>query len=201
MKENESTEEQILVAAFNVFVEKGFDKTKMEDIAEVAGIKRTVLNYYFRTKELLYHKIAKTIINQTMPIMLKTLNSDLPFEEKIEKFVDFYIGIGLKNPFLPLFIINELNSLGDKFIDIIFEGHAPNIDPFLKQLEDEMEKGTIIKMQPIQIFIHIFSLCAFPLLAKPMIKMITNSNDENYIALIKERKTEVSRFVIKGLKP
>ena len=59
-KIEETVEEQILIAAFNVFVAKGFESTKMQDIADDAGIKRTVLNYYFRSKDLLYIKIAKT---------------------------------------------------------------------------------------------------------------------------------------------
>ncbi|WP_297332961.1 TetR/AcrR family transcriptional regulator [Flavobacterium sp.] len=201
MENSDTIEDQILVAAFQVFVEKGFENAKMQDIAAVVGIKRTVLNYYFRSKELLYHKIAKTVISQTLPVILKTLNSDLPVNEKIEAFVSVYINTGLKNPFLPLFIVNELNSLGDKFIDIVFEGHSPNVEPFLAQLEAEMEKGKIIRMKPIQILIHIFSLCAFPLIARPMIKILTHCNNDEYLLLIEERKKEVVRFVLKGITP
>ena len=201
MKENESIEEQILVAAFNVFVEKGFENAKMQDIANQAGIKRTVLNYYFRSKELLYQKIAKTILRQALPNMLKILNSYLSFEQKIKDFVENYIDLGLKNPFMPLFIINELNHLGSAFIEKMLDGVKPDIDIFLEHVKDEMDKGNIVKINPIQVPLHIISLCAFPIIGKPIVMLITNSNEKLYIEIIQERKAEITRLVLKGLKP
>jgi len=201
MKENESIEEQILVAAFNVFVEKGFENAKMQDIANQAGIKRTVLNYYFRSKELLYQKIAKTILRQALPNMLKILKSDLSFEQKIKDFVENYIDLVLKNPFMPLFIINELNHLGSAFIEKMLDGVKPDIDIFLEHVKDEMDKGNIVKINPIQVPLHIISLCAFPIIGKPMVMLITNSNEKLYIEIIQERKAEITRLVLKGLKP
>lgn len=197
----ETIEEQILVAAFNVFVEKGFENAKMQDIADQAGIKRTVLNYYFRSKELLYQKIAKTILRQALPNMLKILNSDLAFEQKVKDFVEHYIDLGVKNPFMPLFIINELNHLGSDFIEKMLDGLKPNISNFIDHVKDEMNKGNIIDMNPVHVPLHIISLCAFPILGKPMVMLITNSNENQYQKIIQERKSEVVRFVLKGLKP
>lgn len=196
----ENIEEQILQAAFDVFVEKGYENTKMQDIADKAGIKRTVLNYYFRTKDLLYQKIAKTIMKQALPLMLKILNSDMPFEEKIAAYVDNYINIGMKNPFLPSFIINELNSLGPKFIENILDGNSPDITPFIKHVNSEIEKGRIINTNPIQILIHVVSLCAFPIIAKPLVKLMTGIDEKQFNKLMEERKKEVTELVLKGIK-
>ena len=198
--QTETTEEQILVAAFNVFVEKGYDNSKMQDIADEAGIKRTVLNYYFRSKDLLYQKIAKTIVSQVLPKMLSTLNGDLPLEKKIEAYVDNIVDLGIKNPFLPLFFIKELNALGASFIEKVLEGKKPNLEPFLKQVKEEIEKGNVVDMDPIQIFIHIESLCIFPVLVKPMIMLVTNSTENDYKKLMEYRKKEITRFVLKGIK-
>ena len=197
----EPIEAQILEAASDVFVEKGFEKSKMQDIADKAGIKRTVLNYYFRSKDLLYKKIAKTVIKQALPNMLKLLNSDLPFEEKIAAFVDNYMNLALKNPHLPLFVINELHSLGVVFIENMLDGVRPNIHKFIAHAEEEMEKGNIVQMNPVQIPIHLVSLCAFPILAKPMVMLITDTSETQYKEIIAERKKEVVRFVLAGLKP
>ena len=198
-KKEETIEEQILVAAYNVFIEKGYENSKMQDIADRAGIKRTVLNYYFRSKELLYHNIAKTILRQAMPSMLKVLNSDLEFEIKIEKFVDSYLLLITKNPFMPLFIINEINNLGASFVEKLLEGNLPNIDTFIFQVQQDIKKGKIVNIEPIQVFIHIISLCAFPILAKPMIMLITGKNEAEFQLILEERKTEITRMILKGL--
>ena len=52
-----TTEEQILVAARKVFIEKGFEGTRMQEIANEAGINKALLHYYFRTKEKLFEQI------------------------------------------------------------------------------------------------------------------------------------------------
>ena len=46
-------ENRILEAAKQVFVRKGYEATKMGDVAAEAGIGRTALHYYYRTKEML----------------------------------------------------------------------------------------------------------------------------------------------------
>lgn len=200
-KIQETIEEQILIAAFNVFVAKGFESTKMQDIADDAGIKRTVLNYYFRSKDLLYIKIAKTIVGQVLPNVLKILNGDLPFEQKIEAYVNNFINVGVKNPFLPLFLLKELNNMGTTFIEKVLDGKHPNIQPFLDHVNKEIKKGNIIDIDPLQIFIHIEALCAFPILAKPMVMLITNADENQFKQMMEDRKKEIVRFVLKGIKP
>ena len=48
------SEVKIIEAAKQVFLEKGLENAKMQDIADTAGISRTALNYYYRTKENLF---------------------------------------------------------------------------------------------------------------------------------------------------
>ena len=112
MEKEALTEDKILTAAYAVFVEKGFEKATMSDIAKTAGINRTVLNYYFRSKDLLFRKVAGKILAQAFPSMMSILNSDLPLAEKLKMFVERYISVLQQNPFVPLFMINEINAKG-----------------------------------------------------------------------------------------
>ena len=48
---DKQTEEKIFEAATEVFVEKGMDGARMQDIANHAGINKALLHYYFRTKD------------------------------------------------------------------------------------------------------------------------------------------------------
>ncbi len=49
-----STREKILVAALEIFAERGFDGAKTRDIAERAGANLGLIKYYFDTKEKLW---------------------------------------------------------------------------------------------------------------------------------------------------
>ena len=50
----ENTEIQILVAAREVFIAKGYESARMQEIADRAGINKALLHYYFRSKENLF---------------------------------------------------------------------------------------------------------------------------------------------------
>lgn len=51
------TEDKIFAAACNVFLHYGFHGTKNRQIASGAGVNKTLIHYYFRTKEQLYAKV------------------------------------------------------------------------------------------------------------------------------------------------
>ena len=48
----DNTEEKIIDAATDVFVQKGMDGARMQEIADLAGINKALLHYYFRSKEI-----------------------------------------------------------------------------------------------------------------------------------------------------
>ena len=82
-KKEENMEYKILKAAEKLFLEQGFIRTKMAQIAEEAGCNQALVHYYYRTKELLFEKIYEEKIEQMLSNLLITTSSDAPFEEKI----------------------------------------------------------------------------------------------------------------------
>ena len=54
-------EKKILASAKREFLRLGFRATTLQQIAEDAGVNRTSIHYYFRSKERLYGEIIKEI--------------------------------------------------------------------------------------------------------------------------------------------
>ena len=54
-----TTEQLILEAATKVFNEKGYDGTTVQDIADAANTTKSMVNYYFRSKEKLFGVVFK----------------------------------------------------------------------------------------------------------------------------------------------
>ena len=87
-EQERSTEEVIFDAAQKVFIEKGFNGARMEEIAKEASINKSLLHYYYRTKDKLFKAIFERVFKSFMPNVLTFWESDLPFFTKIERFVD-----------------------------------------------------------------------------------------------------------------
>ena len=61
VRAREKKENKILRAAERVFVKKGFDGTRMEDIAKASGLPKPNVYYYFKTKKEIYRRIISEL--------------------------------------------------------------------------------------------------------------------------------------------
>ncbi|MEZ4782415.1 MAG: TetR/AcrR family transcriptional regulator [Flavobacteriaceae bacterium] len=194
------TEEQILEAAQKVFQAKGMEGARMQEIADKANINKAMLHYYYRSKQLLFEAVFKKAFSLLAPQLNAILNDDSSIEDKIKEFTHNYISFIIKHPYLPNFIIQELNR-NPNFIDKIKKNvDFPNIDKFKLQVKNEVKTGNIVPINAEQLFINILSLNIFPFVASPLIKAFTNVDDKEYKMLLEARKKEVSDFIINAIK-
>ncbi|MGB5420233.1 TetR/AcrR family transcriptional regulator [Algibacter sp.] len=196
---DENTEEQILNAAKNIFQSKGMDGARMQEIADKAGINKAMLHYYYRSKQLLFEAVFKNAFSLLAPQLNAVLNDDSSIEDKIRNFTSNYISFIVNHPYLPNFIIQELNRNQDFILKLKDQGF-PNIEKFKKQVDEEVAKGLIKPISAEQLFINIMALNIFPFVAKPLIMALTNSDDKHYKQLMEDRKTEVANFIINSIK-
>ncbi len=197
---NQDTEGQILEAAKEVFQKKGMEGARMQQIADEAGINKAMLHYYYRSKQLLFEAVFRNAFALLAPQLNKILNDDSSIEEKVRNFTNNYITFISKHPYLPNFIIQELNRNPNFFEKIKQNAAFPSLDKFKGQVSAEVEAGILKPTDGEQLFINILSLNIFPFLATPLIKGFTNLDDMGFKQLMERRKTAVSDFIINSIK-
>ena len=197
---DENTESQILDAAKNVFQRKGMDGSRMQEIADEAGINKAMLHYYYRSKQMLFEAVFKGAFSLLAPQLNKILNDNNSIEEKIKNFTASYISFIIKHPYLPNFIFQELNRNPEFILKMQRNNEFPNIQKFNDQVTSEVKKGTIKPIKATQLFINIISLNIFPFIAAPLLKGLINVNDKAFKQLMEDRKTEVADFIINSIK-
>src|SRR5690554_199174 len=197
---SQDTEEQILDAAKDVFQQKGKDGARMQEIADKAGINKAMLHYYYRSKQLLFEAVFNSAFSLLAPQLNKILNDDSSIEEKVRSFTHNYISFISKHPYLPNFVIQELNH-NPKFIEKIQQNAAfPSLEKFEKQVALEVEQGILKPTNGKQLFINIISMNIFPFLATPLIKRLLQVDDRGFQDLMDERKKALSDFIIDAIK-
>lgn len=188
-----TTEEKILEAARQVFVRRGMYGARMQEIADEAGINKALLHYYFRSKDQLFMDVFKSVFHEIFLKAGALLQSDAPIKEKIEKFIDSYMNIIAANPFVPQFIINEINRDPGIVQSMMNEvGFDPNAFP--KLFNKEIEKTAF----DIRHFIvSIVGMCIFPYAARPLIQSIYfQDNNEQYDEFLEHQKAFVSALIL-----
>lgn len=92
MKDKRSvTRSQIIDAASDCFAEYGYDKTTFDDVAKKAGISRSLIYTYFKSKQEFFFAMMdekhKNYLNQSQEV----LDSDLSGKQKLRKIIDIWI--------------------------------------------------------------------------------------------------------------
>jgi len=195
----DSTEDKILEAAKNVFVTKGMEGARMQEIADAAGINKALLHYYFRSKERLFEAIFSEIIKFAFPKITRIAQSDEPFVSKVEQVVDAYIDLLIKHPFIPGFVMKELNRDPSGLFKMVVKfGLNPQF--FFDQIQLAMDRGEIIQMQPRHLAANIISMCIFPFAARPLVSFVLFKDDQVALeAFYAERAAVIKKFVIDAI--
>lgn len=202
MTENDKqTEEKIFEAATDVFVEKGMDGARMQDIATHAGINKALLHYYFRTKDHLFNKVFEKIAGKMFQKFAPVFDEKLSLEEKLRFFFKAHISFMQDNPRLPGFILTEINRNPARIKKLISAIEFKKVWMMLyEQHKDELDKYNITEENLPQVMTTIASMSVFPFAARGILEGIFQNMGIDFDKYIEERKEFAADFVIRALK-
>jgi len=200
MQKSSETEIAILNAAKIIFLRKGMEGARMQEIADEAKINKALLHYYFRSKENLFDAVFEEAIQKLFPQMIKILNSDKDFFDKIRDFFIVHGEFLLENPFMPAFIMHEMQRNPDRIIKRMPDFQSISKGNFMVQCEQEILEGRIKPIKPFHLIFNLLSLSIFPIVSRPLMQATFQISDKNYIDFIKERMLTLGDFVINAIK-
>lgn len=203
-EETITMENRIIEAAKQVFVRKGYEATKMGDIATEAGIGRTALHYYYRTKDMLFDAIFDQLMDALLPNLEVIMDEDIPFLKKLPKIIVQYAKTLRSNPLFPIFVINELQRDPEHIYSSILKDPS-RVKPIVRlqaQITKEMEQGNLRKMPLVYTATTLISLLIFPLLVRnPVTAIFLEGDTEKFDAFLEERIPYVTEIMIRLLTP
>ena len=201
MTENDKlTEEKIFEAATEVFVDKGMDGARMQDIANHAGINKALLHYYYRTKDQLFNAVFEMIAKKMFKKFAPVFDENLTLEEKIRFFFKEHISFLQENPRLPGFLLNEVNRHPERIKKLLNNVDFESI--WLKlyqQHKDELKNYNITQALMPQLMITIAAMSVFPFAARGILEGILEKIGVDFNVYIEERKEFAADFVIKAI--
>ncbi|MCZ4222387.1 TetR/AcrR family transcriptional regulator [Pedobacter rhodius] len=192
------TEAAIKAAAKKVFMKKGLAGARLQEIADEAGIGRTALHYYFRSKEKLFQEVWRDVFKEMLERSVIIENAEVTVVEKMQLFADHYFDKALSEPELDIFMLNEFNN-NPEIMNEILQSGSP-IMLMINDIKKAVECGEL-KGEPQQIFITMISICVFSFAGKAMMQNMLKIDDETYIKLMKARKAYVIDFLKTAFKP
>lgn len=103
----ERTRAAVLDAAESLFAERGFEATRLEDIAARVGIRRASLVYYYPDKRRLYEAMLARVLGDLHARLEAALGSEAPLPARIESAVSAWVDFVGRRPTLARILLRE----------------------------------------------------------------------------------------------
>jgi TetR/AcrR family transcriptional regulator len=103
----ERTRATILEAAEGLFARRGYAVTRLEDIADLVGVKRAALFYYFRDKQALYDAVIEAAFGGLVAQLEAALSSPGPIATRFETAVGAWVDAVMARPALARLILRH----------------------------------------------------------------------------------------------
>jgi Transcriptional regulator len=196
----QSAEEKILAAAKKIFVEKGLDGARMQEIADEAGISKALLHYYYRSKQQLFDGIYMQVFDEVIPRVFGILTSDMSIFDIIRKFFEVHIEFLKKDTSTPMFVLKEVRRVPHLLEKILSVRNVDIRTVVNAKIADAVAKGEIRPIRGEELILNMMSLSIFQFAGAPIFKTIGKISDEDFDKLIEERKKTLAEFVINAIK-
>jgi TetR/AcrR family transcriptional regulator len=201
-KIDHDTKQRILEAAEQVFHRHGFKGTRTTLIAEQAGISRTMLHYYFSTKEALFEAVLAHTFGSVIGHLKRLVNPGNELASVIAHLIHVVSDLLEEKPHLASFIVNIMNESPELFAFM----QATNEDNLPRLLDELLAAGkTRGEVSPEltgeDLMLNIYAICAMPYLGAPYIKARENRDDAAMQAFNQQRRAKNLHFVLQGIRP
>ena len=125
-EETEELKKLILEKAREVFVDKGYPATRMQDIADAAKVSRGPLYYHYKNKSELFYQALKESCQTHYEVAINLFSRDMPFIDKIrEEF---------------LFCTSESHVSFSSLTNSLVTSGDPEFDSIKQLLNDTLEQ-------------------------------------------------------------
>lgn len=127
----ERTRARLLEAGERLFAERGFDGTRLEDVAAAVGIRRPSILYHFRDKQALYDAVLADVFGTLHTRLASALLGAEPFATRIEHAVSVWIDVVAERPALARILLREVAGGAPAHASRL----APHLQPFFALVE------------------------------------------------------------------
>lgn len=195
-KKEDVTYELIINTAKNLFFKEGKFNATTQEIADAAGVNRTLINYYFRSRNALFDLVFEEGKKEDERRQKMIVMSDLPVREKLELFIDYFLVQAKTYPYREVYMLTQMTK-GEGCVYDKKEHIKDMTEKFYVELEREMEKGTIQKMKPIQFMLNFISMLIFPVAMRPFLQNNFELNEKEYEKILSDRKEIILQTIFK----
>lgn len=199
VRDAECTRMAILEAAETEFARAGLAGARTENIAEMTGVTRAMIHYYYDSKEKLYQAVLEKFLRARVEAIQKINLNDPDVTNAVTQFVREFVLQQQGNVSVSSILLFEaVQNHGRYYKEIAL---AAIYEPLLTLLKRGMKEGVFRKMDPLHATINIIGICVFYFCSRENVKhLFPPGTDLLSDAEVAKHLDESLALVLNGLK-
>lgn len=198
VRDAEATQAVILAAAEEEFAQHGLTATRTEAIAAKTGVAKSMIYYYFKSKEGLYRAVLERSQAELLQTSQELGLDHLAPEVALERFLTALLDCVSRNPKLPTIMFHEAVQNQGKYYK---HSSSLSIDTTLvKILERGVTTGVFRQLNPFQSAINIMGTCLFYFIGAGNIQQHSQGNELLSKAMLQQHTQEAIALVLAGVR-
>lgn len=197
------TEARVLEAAKRVFIRRGTAGARMQEIAAEAGVTRTLVHYYFHSKDALAERVFLDVARSAFATLVPPAETGMSLESLIDTLVGGYITAVRHAPFIPGFLLAEAQQHPERLEHLlraaIGTGPSEIAGVMLRRIDGmvsaHVRDGTLASMATQQLLINVMALAVFPFVARPVLNAALGCDEARFEHFHNERRHQHPAFI------
>ena len=188
---------QILKAALSVIVEKGYERSRMDDIVQSSKLSKGAIYWYYKSKKEVYLSLVDHWVKNYNSGFIKNLEKHSAASAQLKGLFDYFIKQFDKDPaaFKILVEFWSLSGRDSDFNDKLQKVYSELLEYIVKIIQDGVDSGEFKNVNPritaLSILINIEGINWFTLFNKSGVEAheYIHTISEFILAGVKNRKT------------
>ena len=176
------TLQKIINAAQREFAAKGFDGSRVDNIARGAKINKAMIYYHFKSKKELYRAVFERTISLKYEVFDRILERRIDAKKKISLFVDELFDIFSSHPEFLRIALRELAAGPALLASIISEFLVPVAVRFSQIVREGIKNREFREVDSFLAYYHLISMIAFYFFTGPLRDVLSKEVTEIQLA-------------------
>jgi TetR/AcrR family transcriptional regulator len=191
--------ERIVFVAESVFARKGFAGARTQEIADLAGVNKAMIHYYFDNKEKLYHAVLDKLLFDLIKLTQESVRDRAGFAEQLDLFYrGFFDYIATHRNFSRLSAMER--GSGDRYLSRMVETF---FKPLFDRGVDFINRGASAgvfdkKVNPRQYLVSVYGMTIGYFADAEFVAQLLG-DDPLTDKMLKERREALLQMVFDGL--
>ncbi len=194
---------KILAAARDVFSERGFAGTTVDEIARRAGVNKATLYYQIGDKQTLYAGVILDVMGNAAEATASDLQDAPSPEEKLRTYIRNVAAAMDRNPWMPPIMLREMAAGGRNFPEAVTRGMAQIFSILGGIIAEGVRQDVLVAAPPLLVHLMIVGAFAFFKTSAPLRERQAGAGG-NWLAgedrVSGAVATEVERLVLRALR-